>query len=287
MPDWEDLHAFLVFMRLRSLSAAARELGVEHATVARRIAALEAGLKVKLVDRRSRIYVPTADGEEVARLGEQMEAQAFAISRRAETSKDVSGEVSISSPPMLTLHLIAPALARLHLAFPALRLHVLTETRKASLHQREADIALRLSRPSESSIVVRKLGDIRFGLYAAPGYLASTAPASRVFLGYDESMEQSPQQQWLRDALRERDIALRSNSLEVQHAVAAGGFGIVGLPWFVGDVDSRLARVDDGEPALVRQVWLAVHEDLRHVPRVDAVAAFLGDVLGKALAAAS
>lgn len=284
MSDWEDLHAFLVFMRLRSLSAAARELGVEHATVSRRIAALEAGLKLKLVDRRSRSYVPTADGEEVARLGEPMEAQAFAISRRADATKEeVSGEVSISAPPVLTLHLIAPALSRLHRAYPGLRLLVQTETRKASLHQREADVALRLSRPTESSIVVRKLGDIPFGLYASPAYLASTSPGERVFLGYDESMDQSPQQQWLRDALRQRTMALRSNSLEIQHAVAAGGFGIVGLPCFAGDRDERLIRVHDNEPTLVRQVWLAIHEDVRHVPRVDAVATFLGETLQKAL----
>lgn len=284
MSDWEDLHAFLVFMRLRSLSAAARELGVEHATVARRIAALEAGLKVKLVDRRSRSYVPTADGEEVARLGEPMEAQAFAIARRADASKEeVSGEVSISAPPVLTLHLIAPNLSRLHRAYPRLRLLLQTETRKASLHQREADVALRLSRPSESSIVVRKLGDIPFGLYASPAYLAATAPEDRVFVGYDETMDPSPQQQWLRDSLRGRGMALRSNSLEIQHAAAAGGFGIVGLPCFAGDRDERLIRVHDDEPTLVRQVWLAIHEDVRHVPRVDAVATFLAETLQKAL----
>jgi DNA-binding transcriptional LysR family regulator len=284
MFDWEDLHVFCVFMRHRSLSGAARELQVEHATIARRIASLESDLKLKLVDRRSRSYVPTPHGDAIAHLGERMEEQAFAVARTAESGQlGIHGEVLISSPPVLTLNLIAPRLGELRRQHPALRLRIIGETRTASLHQGEADVALRLSRPTGAALVIRKLGSIPFRLYASPDYLSECAPSAWTFLAYDESMEESPQQTWLKAHANGRPIVLSSNHLDIQQAAAAGGAGIVGLPFFAGDRDQRLVRVDSDGPSLTRDVWLTVHGDLRQVPRIAVVIEFLGDVLGGAL----
>jgi DNA-binding transcriptional LysR family regulator len=284
MFDWEDLHVFCVFMRHKSLSGAARELQVEHATIARRIASLEDDLNLKLVDRRSRIYVPTADGVAIAHLGTRMEEQAFAVARAAEAGQlGITGEVLISSPPVLTLNLIAPRLGDLRRQHPALRLRIVGETRTASLHQGEADLAIRLSRPTEAALVVRKLGSIPFRLYATRGYLNECAPDAWTFLAYDESMEQSSQQTWLKAHAAGRPIILSSNHLDIQQEAAAAGAGIVGLPFFAGDRDERLVRVDSVGPSLTRDVWLTVHDDLRHVPRVAAVIDFVSDVLGTAL----
>ncbi|AOB29756.1 LysR family transcriptional regulator [Bordetella sp. H567] len=284
MIDWEDLHVFAVFMRQRSLSAAARELQVEHATIARRIASLERDLKLKLVDRRTRSYLPTSDGETIARLGAGMEEAAHAITRVAEAGQQgVLGDVSLSAPPMLTLNLIAPRLGELRKKHPGLRLHIITETRTASLTQGEADLAIRLSRPTGSALVVRKLGSIPFWLYASPAYLEECTSADWTFLAYDESMEQSPQQVWLKAHANGRPIVLSSNHLEIQQAAAAAGAGIVGLPFFAGDRDRRLVRVDSAGPALRRDVWLIVHEDLRRVPRVVAAMEFVSNVIGDVL----
>jgi DNA-binding transcriptional LysR family regulator len=284
MFDWEDVHVFCVFMRHKSLSGAARELQVEHATIARRIASLEHDLNLKLVDRRSRIYVPTADGDAIAHLGARMEEQAFAVARAAESGQHaIQGEVLISSPPVLTLNLIAPRLGDLRRQHPALRLRIIGETRTASLHQGEADLAIRLSRPTGAALVVRKLGSIPFRLYASGEYLKECAPDAWTFLAYDESMEQSPQQTWLKAHAGGRPVILSSNHLEIQQEAAAAGAGIVGLPFFAGDRDERLVRVDSEGPSLARDVWLTVHDDLRHVPRVTAVMDFVSEVLGNAL----
>jgi DNA-binding transcriptional LysR family regulator len=284
MLDWEDLHVFCVFMRHKSLSGAARELQVEHATIARRIASLESDLKLKLVDRRSRSYVPTPHGDAIAHLGARMEEQAFAVARTAASGQHgVAGEVLISSPPVLTLNLIAPRLGELRRQHPALRLRIIGETRTASLHQGEADVALRLSRPTGAALVVRKLGSIPFWLYASREYLSECPPGAWTFLAYDESMEQSPQQTWLKAHANGRPIVLSSNHLDIQQAAAAAGAGIVGLPFFAGDRDERLVRVDSEGPSLTRDVWLTVHDDLRHVPRIASVIDFLSNVLGRAL----
>jgi DNA-binding transcriptional LysR family regulator len=284
MLDWEDLHVFCVFMRHKSLSGAARELQVEHATIARRIASLESELQLKLVDRRSRSYVPTPHGDAIAHLGARMEEQAFAVVRTAASGQHgIAGEVLISSPPVLTLNLIAPRLGDLRRQHPALRLRIIGETRTASLHQGEADVALRLSRPTGAALVVRKLGSIPFRLYASREYLSECPPGAWTFLAYDESMEQSPQQTWLKAHANGRPIVLSSNHLDIQQAAAAAGAGIVGLPFFAGDRDERLVRVDSEGPSLTRDVWLTVHDDLRHVPRIASVIDFLSNVLGSVL----
>ena len=100
MADWEDLHHFVTLAREGTLSAAARVLRVDHATVARRVAALEQSTGLKLVDRRSRTTVLTDDGKRIAAVATPMEEAAFAVGRAAQAAKPgVDGEVSISAPP--------------------------------------------------------------------------------------------------------------------------------------------------------------------------------------------
>jgi DNA-binding transcriptional LysR family regulator len=284
--DWENLHVFSVFARQSSLSAAARELKVEHATVARRIAALEQELHLKLVDRRGRSYFLTAEGQRVAEIGKRMEADSFAAERVGQAGQpDIAGEVSLSAPPVLSLHILAPRVAELRRQHPRIALRLITETRTASLHQREADLAIRLSRPTQATLVARRLGRIPFYLYATPEYLASRAPRDWSFFAYDESLERSPQQQWLKAHAGERPIVVASNDLAVQHAAASAGAGIAGLPFFAGDPDASLVRVPSKGPRLVREVWLAVHRDLSRAPAVRAVmelvSCALEDVLGR------
>lgn len=277
MLDWENLHCFAAFARQRSLSGAARELGVEHATVSRRIAALENELKLKLVDRRARAYYLTTDGERIAAMAQRMQEEVFAVERTAQAGQELlRGEISISAPPMMTAWLIAPRLQELQQKHPGIRLRLITETRFASLPRREADLAIRLNRPTEPDLVARKIGVLEFWLYGAKDYLARHAPSTRGFLAYDESMELTGQQQWLRSLLGGRALVMQSNNLEVQYQAARHGSGIINLPFFVGDFDAKLSRVED-EPytPLVREVWLAVHSDLRHAPLVRAVMPFI------------
>lgn len=289
MLDWENLHCFAAFARQRSLSAAARELGVEHATVSRRIAALENELKLKLVDRRARAYYLTADGERIAAMAQRMEEEVFAIERAAQAGQEVvRGEISITAPPMMTAWLIAPRLHELQQEHPGIRVRLITETRIASLPRREADLAIRLSRPTEPDLVARKIGSLRFWLYGTKDYLDRHAPGERGFLAYDESMEPSEQQQWLRAVLAGRQLVMQSNNLDVQYQAARHGAGIISLPFFIGDPDAKLSRVEDEEYVpLVREIWLAVHSDLRDVPIVRVVMPFITACLQEGLGISS
>src|SRR5579863_8079068 len=276
IPDWENLRHFVTLAREGTLSAAARTLGVDHATVARRVAALEASTGLKLIDRRARTTTLTDDGKRIAAVAAPMEEAAFAVGRAAQAAKPgVDGEVSVSAPPNFASSVIAPQLVRLRQQHPGVHIKLIGEKRKASLSRREADIALRLMRPVEGGLFVRKIGSFGFSLYGAPAYLEKTPPHAFAFIGYDASMADSPQEVWLRAIVGEREVVLRTNDLETQVAAARAGLGIAVLPHYLGDGDPCLQGQAATERPISRDVWLAVHRDLRQVPAVRAVMDFL------------
>ena len=280
LADWEDLHHFVTLAREGTLSAAARTLGVDHATVARRVAALERSTGLKLVDRRSRATSLTDDGKRIAAVAAPMEEAAFAVGRAAQATKPgVDGEVTISAPPNFASSVIAPQLVRLRSQHPGIRIKLIGEKRRASLGRREADVALRLMRPVEAGLFVRKLGSFGFSLYGAPAYLEKTPPHALAFIGYDASMAGSPQEVWLLTIIGEREVVLRTNDLETQVAAARSGLGVAALPHYLGDGDPGLQRLPVTQKPISREVWLAVHRDLRQVPAVRAVLEFLASCL--------
>lgn len=280
MLDWEDLRHFTAFADAGSLAAAARLLQVEHATVARRIAALEAALELKLVDRRARAYVLTAEGERIAALGRQMREGAEAVARAAVAGQQaIGGRVSVSVPPATAATQLAPHLGELRRRHPAIHLLLIAETRMASLRT-ETDLALRLGRPKDPELVVRRLRRLGFSWYAAPGYLAATPRDRYEFIGYDESLDDSPQQRRLFEFAAGRPLVLRSNSADVQRAAVRAGAGIALLADFPENLaDPAMARLEVPGPRLERDLWLVVHRDLRQAPAVRAVADFLVEVL--------
>ncbi|MGY2184560.1 HTH-type transcriptional regulator DmlR [compost metagenome] len=279
MFDWEDLRYFSVFAQEQSLSAAARKLKVDHATVARRISALEASLNLKLVDRRPRSYELTADGERIAKLGKRMEVESFAVERSALAGQaGAVGEVTVSAPPALACSLIAPHLGKLRQEHPQLSLQLLGNLGSASLTRREADVAIRLSRPTEPDFVARKVATIAFALYGSADYLDRTPADQLTFIAYDESMEQTTQQVWLLKQAADRPILLRSNDLNIQAMAAKAGVGLAALPYFLGEQYSLKPAAISG-PALEREVWLVTHNDIRHTASVQAVMTFLAQCL--------
>jgi DNA-binding transcriptional LysR family regulator len=280
MPDWENLRHFVALAREGTLSAAARLLGVDHATVARRVAALEADTGLKLIDRRARSYQLTDDGRRIAATAMPMEEAAFAVGRAVQAAKPaLRGEVSISSPPSLANALIAPQLFRLRHRHPGIRIKLIGEKRAASLNRREADVALRLSRPHEPGLIARKIGSFGFGLYGASAYLKQTPRHAFAFIAYDDSMDDAPQQKWLLAMAAGNEIVLRTNDLENQAAAARTGVGLAVLPQFLGDPDPELKRYDVTPAPPSRDIWLLVHRDLRQTPLVRAVMEFLTDCI--------
>ncbi|MFT3975320.1 MAG: LysR family transcriptional regulator [Amaricoccus sp.] len=273
MFDWDDLRHFAALAEAGTLSGAARRLGVEHATVARRIAALEAAVGARLVDRRAGRIRLTEAGERVAAHARTIGDEALALERAivgARTGLDA--ELVVTGPQLLFSALVVPRLSALMVEHPDLRLTLIAEIRTLSLQQREADLALRLSRPADATLMVRRVGRMRYGLYAAPGYAARPPEAWR-FIDFDDSLAGAPHQLWLTAMAAGRPVVLRSNNLGVQRAAAAAGAGVVSLPLFAAEGLERVAPAESFD----RDIWLTYHRDLRDSPAVAVVAACLAE----------
>lgn len=278
MLPWDDLQSFLAIARHRTLSAAARSLGVQQTTMGRRLAGLESRAGARLLARTPSGYVLTPAGEAILGHVERIETETLAIEHRV-SGRDVrlEGEVRVTTIEILAVEVLTPAFARLRQEHPGIVLDVATDARGLSLTRREADIALRLARLTQADLAVRRVGAIGFGIYASPDYLARTgmpdlaagSPGHTVILNPAEAMG-LPEMTWLASLTHQARPAIRHNNRYGQRAAAQAGMGLAALSRFMGD-GTDLVRLDTPVPAPVRDVYLAVHNDIRHTPRIRAV----------------
>lgn len=284
--DWDDIRSFLAIARTRSLSGAARELGVRQSTMSRRLEALEARAGARLLQRVPRGYALTALGEAVLGNAERMEAEAIAVERMVQ-GRDValSGVVRLTTVEMIANVLIPGVAVALHRQYPGIALDVLSETRSLSLSRREADLAIRMARFEGNELVTRRMGITANALYASEAYLAGQgrdlAGAGHSVITVLEDQAHMPEAVWLAERMPQARVALRSNSRDAQLAAMRAGLGVACLPCYLADGIAGVERIESGGP--VREVWLGVHADLRHMPRIRAVI----DALDAGFAAAS
>lgn len=289
MLEWNDLHFFLAIARHRTLSAAARALGVQQTTMGRRLAALEGRAGTRLLAHTPQGYVLTEAGEATLAHVERIEAEALAVERAVSgTEQRLEGSVRLTAVETLAVELLTPVLARFRERYPGIVLELIVDSRSLSLSRREADVALRLARPTERELVARRLPDIATAAYASPLYLERQGhPASdgqgaghwRI-LPHEELMG-TPEMRWFQAATGRAGTALRSNSRYAQRAAAMAGMGIACLARYLGDAAGEaLVRLDLGAAPPPRELWLAVHRDLRDAPRIRALMEALGVALG-------
>ena len=281
--QWETQRAFLAVLRTGSLSGAARLLGIAQATARRRIEALEQSVGVSLFIRSPSGLLPTETAKELIGHVEAMALAANAFNRAA--SADVAqtgGTVRLTAGKLLGVEILPPMLRRLRQQHPQLALELNVSNRLQTLSQQEADVAVRIRRPTEASVVVRKVGDLHVGLYATPELLAEqgvpeTSEDLRRFalIGPDRHAGEI-------EFLRERGFdcsaehtAIRTDDHLAQWAALRAGLGI--------GVSSRqlaqrhgLVRVLPGDVDFTVDVWIAMHQDMRRVQRVSVVFDGLG-----------
>ncbi|WP_075122825.1 LysR family transcriptional regulator [Burkholderia paludis] len=278
--QWDDIRYFLELTRTRSLSGAARKLCVEHSTVARRVGALEQSLGLRLFDRLPKGWTLTPEGETLARHATCLDEEAHAFFRAAAGISSLSGTVRLSAPPVLASHLLVPRLSAMRAQWPNIDLEVMGESRDASLSRGEADLAIRMSRPTTSGLAARRVGEMGYGLYAATGY-RERSESEWEFLGYDERLSQVPQQRWLKQFAGDRRFVFRSNDLAALFHAAKAGLGVAVLPCFLAEQDPALLRISNHVCPITRPLWLLMHPDVRRSPRVRLIAEMVADVIGK------
>jgi len=275
---WDDVRYFLALARLGSLSAAARALAVEHSTVARRVASLEATVGLRLFDRLPRSWQLTDEGRALLKPAQRIEAEALAFSRVALGLTALQGTVRLSAPPVLASQFLMPLLAAQRQRWPGIVLDLVGEVRAANLHRRDADLALRLSRPEEPGLAARRLGSMGYGLYGHRRW-RDTPRADWAFLGYGEALQGGPHQAWLADHAGATPCVLIANDFSTLHQACRAGLGVSVLPHFIARGDAALVQLDDGAAPMQRDIWLVVHPDVRRSPRVQCIAALLADIV--------
>ncbi|HEY6981018.1 LysR family transcriptional regulator [Reyranella sp.] len=276
MFDWEDIRHFLAVAQSGTLSGAARNLKVDHSTVSRRLAALEAELDVRLVDRLPRSCRLTTVGRQVLERAMEMEAGAHGIARSATAAHaPLVGRVTLNAPPVLVTHLLVEHLARFRAEYPDIRLSLSAQGQQVSLSRREADVAVRLVRPQEARSMTRKVGAMAFGLYAHRSYPHLAAPERWQFIAFDQNFADMPQQRWLLGIAGDRPVACELNHISEHLIAVRAGVGVAGLPCFIGNKDRDLVRIGEDILPFTRNIWLLVHRDLRRTPAVRAVMDFV------------
>ncbi len=276
MFDWSDLRIFLAVHRTGSFSAAARQLRINATTVGRRIEALEAALGAALFDRMPDGLRPTEAATEIRVHAESMEAQAFAIERKLGGRELAGGVVRITCSEVMGARLLTPLLSPLREHHPGLRIELGSTSRNLDLVRREADLALRLGRPVEATVVARRLATIGFAVYGT-ARVAGLPAEERRWVSFDDSLAHVPESEWVETARGPHPPVFRSNSTAALLEAARAGIGLGLLPCWLGEGAAELQRL--GGVVLRRELWLVLHPQLRRAPLVRAVADHLTEAI--------
>ncbi|MDX3975979.1 LysR family transcriptional regulator [Shinella sp.] len=284
--NWDDARMFLAVARTGQILAASRRLGVNHATLSRRVSALEEALKTRLLIRRTNGCDLTAEGEVFLRAAERMETEMLAAQAsigRIDTA--VAGTVRVGAPDGFGVSFLAPRLGRLTARHPELKIQLVPVPRSFSLSQREADIAITLERPEQGRLVSSKLTDYTLGLYASRDYLAENGTPETVEdlkahrrVGYVEDLIFTASLNFTGEIMRSWDASFEISSATGQTEAVRSGAGIGILHDYIARQYGELVRLLPAN-AIRRAYWTTWHESARDLVRVRTVAEFVQELV--------
>jgi DNA-binding transcriptional LysR family regulator len=280
--NWDDVRIFLAVARTGQILSASRRLELNHATVSRRVTALEDSLQSKLVIRRTNGCDLTPEGETFMHAAERMEAEMLeARATVGMTDTEAAGTVRIGAPDGFGIAFLAPRLGRLTRQYPGLKIQLVPVPQSFSVSRREADISITVERPQAGRLVARKLVDYALGLYASKDYLAeagkptATADLRRHrMVGYVEDLIFSPLLHYRSEFVRnwESDFEISAVLGQVEAVRAGAGIGI--LHKFLARPHADLVPLLP-ELHVGRSYWIVYHETLRNIRRVKTVVDFI------------
>jgi DNA-binding transcriptional LysR family regulator len=284
--NWDDVRIFLAVARAGQILAASKRLGVNHATLSRRITALEEALETQLFIRRTNGCELTAQGEKFLASAERMETEMLAAQASlGRTDTAIAGTVRIGAPDGFGVSFLAPRMGRLLERHPELKIQLVPVPRAFSLSSREADIAVTLERPEQGRLVSAKLTDYTLGLYASSAYAeAHGVPDSAEDLkrhrriGYVEDLIFSQSLNFTGEIMRNWDAGFEISSAIGQTEAVRAGAGIGILHNYVARQYPDLVRIMPAT-SIQRTYWTIFHESARDLARVRIVADFLHEVV--------
>jgi DNA-binding transcriptional LysR family regulator len=269
--NWEQIRSFHAVMAHASLSAAARQLGCTQPTVGRHISQLEASLGLPLFVRSQHGLTPTDAAHDLVQYADAMVKASAALTRAASGASDeTAGTVRLTTSDIVGVEVLPSLLKTFRASHPGITVELALSNTAQDLSRREADIAVRMMRPTQNALVAKKIGDVPVRLYAHETYLEAN-PAPRTveelrghsLIGYDTNL-------MILDLMTERGVALsrdnfniRTDNEPAQHAMLRAGLGISGMQEHLARRTPGLVAVLPDEIPLPMEMWLVMHEDLK------------------------
>lgn len=272
--SWDFYRTFLEVLREGSLSGAARSLGLTQPTVGRHVDALEEALGYALFIRTQQGLSPTQQALALRPYAEALESTSMALLRAASSQESgVRGTIRITASDVITVEVLPAIITELHAAHPELTIELMPSNRIEDLLQREADIAVRMQRPSQGVLIARRIGDIELGMYAHKDYLARRGKPVRIddlaghaLIGFDKETAFIRSMKTQLPEVRRELLALRTDSDLASLAMLRAGFGIGFCQIGLARRNPDLVRLFPKRISLKLDTWLAMHEDLRENP---------------------
>jgi len=290
-PSWDLLRTFLEVARDGSLSGAARRLGLTQPTAGRHIDALEADLGVALFTRSQRGLLPTAAALDLAPHAEAMAAASAALYRAASGEAAAEGgTVRLAASDIVGCEVLPPILANFRHAHPGIVLELSLSNRNEDLLRHDADIAVRMVRPTQDALTAQRIGTVQLGLYAHKDYVArfglpqSLADmAGHCVIGFDRDDHAVRSLGPTAQGITRESFTYRTDNDSAQLAALRAGVGIAGCQSMIAERMPELVPVLPKAIAFTLEMWLVMHEDLKATRRVrllfDHLSAGLGTYL--------
>lgn len=266
--NWDDLRLFLAVARTGSISGAAKQLGVQHSTVSRRMRQFEEKLGVRLIERKKSGYELTQAGENVKEAANRIERDVLAVDG-ALLGKDTNlvGPLRVSALNNMASSVLMPMFASFSKTRPQVELHIVVSNTDASLSQREADIAIRLTNSPTDTLIGKRVVTVASTIYGSRTYLEQLRQQSGEpkwigveCCGFHKS--------WTKQAADGKSHNFYSDDTQLTLAAIREGLGVSILPCFMGDTDPLLERYCEPDPAYNLGLWILLHPDLKRTVRV-------------------
>tara|TARA_R110002051_G_scaffold308629_3_gene380617 strand:+ start:53980 stop:54948 length:969 start_codon:yes stop_codon:yes gene_type:complete len=285
--DWTHLQTFLAVAENGTLSAAARATGGSQPTMGRHIAALETELGVRLFDRAPHGLALTPTGADLVEHARAMAAAAHQLSLTASGRSDsIAGVIRLTASEIVSTYTLPRILTELRRAEPEIEIELVASDRSENLLQREADIAIRMYRPTQVDVFTKKVGDLQLAMFATPDYIARRGMPTKLedfldhdVIGYDRSelMLRGFAEAGLQ--VDRHFFAFRCDSQVVGWQMVVAGFGIGFNQLEIGLAEPRVQRIVTGTALPALPIWLTAHSELKTSRRVRRVFDFLAEAL--------
>ena len=283
MFDWNDLRYFLAVAREGSTLAAAKALGVSQPTVQRRLSALEESIKRQLVEHHPTGYRLTEFGKTLFPHAEDVERSITAFQRQLMSGgQELSGTLRVTCPEGMASRLLAPLIESFRAKYPELRVDLIMTDRRLDLAKGEAEVAVRMHKPGDESLIARKIANTPWSVYASRSYIKRHGRPQQqedldnhAVIEFGGEIAQIQASRWLRSTAPRATIAARGNSMLGVLAAVKSGAGLAPLPMLLGGGEEDLEPLLAPIPEIGSKIYIVMHSDLRRTARVRAFCEFV------------